>query len=70
MNIKNTPWKISALFAFMMMVIVPLTGCDRDEGGMEEAAESVDESMNDFGNAVEDKCEDAKSGAGAEDTDC
>lgn len=70
MNTENSRLKLSAMFAIVMMALVPLSGCDRDEGGMEEAAESVDQSMNDFGNAVEDKCEEAKEGAGASDTDC
>lgn len=61
----KTTYTLAALFlsAFLAM------GCE-DDGAMEEAGESVDEAASDFGNAVEDACEDIKDGADAEDQDC
>lgn len=46
-----------------------LAACER-EGPMERAGENIDEAATDMGNAVEDKCEEMKEGAGADDTDC
>lgn len=46
-----------------------LAACDT-EGPAERAGERVDETATDVGNAIEDKCEEAKEQAGAEDTDC
>ncbi len=54
----------------MLLSALTLTGCDRNEGPMEEMGENMDEAATDFGNAVEDACEDAKEGANADDTDC
>lgn len=47
-----------------------LAACDNNDGPMEQAGERVDETATDVGNAIEDKCEEAKKQAGAEDTDC
>ncbi len=46
-----------------------LAACD-NQGPAERAGERIDEFATDAGNAVEDKCEEIKEGAGAEDTDC
>lgn len=62
--------KLPLIFTALFVAAIPLSGCDRDEGGLEEAAENTEEAMTDFGNTVEDKCEEAKSGMNAEDTDC
>ena len=37
---------------------------------MERAGEEIDNAANDAGNAIEDACEEAKEGMGADDTDC
>ena len=68
MTMKFT--KTLSLIAIMLLSLTALTGCDRDEGGMEEMGETMDEAATDFGNAVEDGCEDMKEGANADDTDC
>ncbi len=47
-----------------------LAACDSNDGPVERAGERVDETATDVGNAIEDKCEEAKEQAGAEDTDC
>lgn len=47
-----------------------LAACDNSDGPVERAGERVDETTTDVGNAIEDKCEEAKEQAGAEDTDC
>ena len=47
-----------------------LAACDNNDGPAERAGERVDEVSTDVGNAVEDKCEEMKEGAGAEDADC
>jgi hypothetical protein len=40
------------------------------EGPAERAGKKLDEAATDVGNAVEDKCEKAKEGLGAKDTNC
>jgi len=47
-----------------------LAACEKNDGPVERAGERVDEVTTDVGNAIEDKCEEMKEGAGAEDTDC
>ena len=54
----------------LLLSALTLTGCDRDEGGMEEMGENMDEAATDFGNAVEDACEEAKEGANADNPNC
>ena len=44
-------------------------GCE-NEGPAERAGERIDEAAEDFGNAVEDACEDMKEKAGTKDQDC
>lgn len=62
--------KAFSLIAIMLLSLTTLTACDRDEGGMEEMGEKMDEAATDFGNAIEDGCEDMKEGVNADDTDC
>ncbi|WP_372749862.1 hypothetical protein [Litorivivens sp.] len=62
--------KALSLTAMMVLPLTTLIGCDRDEGGMEEIGENMDEAATDFANAVEDTCEDAKESANAENTNC
>ena len=69
-HLKNSKAKTAFLFALLMAAVVPLSACDRNEGGMEEMGENMDEAATDFGNAVEDKCEEYKQEAGAENTNC
>ncbi len=52
------------------LLALPLAGCDRNQGPFEEAGEKMDEAATDFGNSVEDACEDMKEGMNAEDKDC
>ncbi len=47
-----------------------LAACDSNDGPLERAGERVDKAATDIGNAIEDKCEEAKEHAGAADTDC
>ena len=47
-----------------------LAACDNHEGPMERAGEKIDKAATDVGNAIEDKCEETKEAAGAEDTRC
>lgn len=46
-----------------------IAGC-KQEGPAETTGKKLDEVTTDIGNAVEDKCEEAKKAAGAEDTRC
>ncbi len=62
--------KSLSLFAILLVSLVAMTGCDRDEGGMEEMGENMDEAATDFGNAIEDSCEEMKEGVDAENTNC
>ncbi len=47
-----------------------LTACSDDNTTAEDVGEHIDQTVTDTGNAIEDKCEDVKEAAGAEDTDC
>ncbi len=47
-----------------------LAACDLNEGPAERAGESVDEAATDVGNAIEDKCEEAKDSLGMQDSRC
>lgn len=60
----KTPLTLAAFLLSAFLVV----GCD--DGPMEDAGESIDDAASDFGNAVEDACEDVKEGVGAEDKDC
>jgi predicted small secreted protein len=59
------------IFRVLILIIAAafVTACDND-GPMERAGEKIDNAASDAGNAVEDACEDAKEGMGADDTDC
>jgi len=63
MNIKN-----KSLLILTIVAALGLTACS--ENNAESAGEKIDEVMTDTGNAIEDACEDAKDGLGAEDKDC
>lgn len=54
---------------FALLLAGGLAGCEK-KGPMEEAGEKIDNAATDIGNAVEDRCEEAKEAAGAEDTRC
>ncbi|HAG95831.1 MAG: hypothetical protein CMK83_09540 [Pseudomonadales bacterium] len=58
------------IFAFITALSVVITACDVNEGGAEEAGESIDEVMTDTGNKVEDLCEDAKQTMNADNENC
>ncbi len=62
--------KFAKAFSLIAIMLLSLTACDRDEGGMEEMGETMDEAATDFGNAVEDGCENMKEGANADNTNC
>ena len=64
----KTLMKTIVTAAFLMLTL-GLTACHQ-EGPAERAGESVDNTMTDMGNSVEDACEDVKEGVGAKDTDC
>lgn len=46
-----------------------MAACEK-KGPLESAGEKIDNAATDVGNAVEDKCEQAKDAAGASDTRC
>ncbi|AOS95730.1 hypothetical protein AUP74_00258 [Microbulbifer aggregans] len=58
-----------ALVFFAALLSVGIAGCER-ETGAEEVGETIDETIEDAGNAVEDACEEVKEGADVADTDC
>jgi hypothetical protein len=60
---------LARMFAVMCVCGV-LAACDNNDGPMERAGERIDKAATDIGNAIEDKCEEAKKHAGASDTDC
>lgn len=51
------------------LLVTGITACEK-ESGAEEVGETIDETVTDMGNAVEDACEDMKEKAGTEDQDC
>lgn len=68
---------IRKLLLISIVSAFAVTGCDTDDGPAEKAGESLDnagdaiaDSARDVGNAIEDKCEEIKENADAEDTDC
>ncbi len=56
--------------AFIITILFTITACDSNDGPLEKAGESIDKAATDMGNKIEDTCEDAKKGMGAEDTRC
>ena len=58
------------LYLFLFLAIFSVVGCDQNDGPLEKTGENIDEAYTDMGNAIEDKCEDIKKNANAEDTDC
>lgn len=67
---KRSPRAALAALLAMLMLAPVLSGCEREQGPMEEMGESMDEAATDFGNAVEDECEEMKERMDAKDTDC
>jgi hypothetical protein len=59
----------SILLLTLLLSAFLTVACER-QGPAERVGEQIDEAAEDFGNAVEDACEDAKEAANAEDTDC
>lgn len=59
---------LKALPLIMAVAALGLAGCE--DGPAESAGEKIDNTMTEMGNKVEDACEDAKEGMGAEDSDC
>ena len=51
------------------LLVTGITACEK-ESGAEKVGETIDETITDVGNAVEDTCEEVKEEAGAEDQDC
>ncbi|GAB1257975.1 hypothetical protein NBRC116494_24770 [Aurantivibrio plasticivorans] len=67
--------KYFTLPSMLLASILLMTGCD--QGPAEEFGEEVDDVVSnvedkatEVGNAIEDKCEEIKAEAGAEDSDC
>ncbi|NVJ62256.1 MAG: hypothetical protein HWE27_17850 [Gammaproteobacteria bacterium] len=58
------------LIIAMTFQLALLSGCDQDDGPIEEAGEKADEVITDAKNKVEDTCEELKEKADAKDTDC
>ena len=61
---------INKLKILLISIIAVLTLSACNEGPVEESAEKVDEAISDTNNALEDACEDAKSGMDLKDQDC
>jgi len=53
----------------MTVLVAGMFGCEK-KGPAESAGEKIDNATTDIGNKIEDKCEEAKEGAGAKDTRC
>lgn len=51
------------------LLVTGITACEK-ESRAEKVGETIDETITDVGNAVEDTCEEVKEEAGAEDQDC
>jgi predicted small lipoprotein YifL len=61
-NLKN--------MAFIAVMFFTITACDSNDGPLEKAGKSIDNTATDMGNKVEDACEDAKKGLNMKDTNC
>lgn len=44
--------KMSPLF-FALFLVLPMAACDRDEGPLEEAAEGIEDAVDDIGDAID-----------------
>lgn len=58
-----------ALVLFAALLSIGIAGCEQ-ETDAEQIGETIDETIEDAGNAVEDACEEVKEGADVADTDC
>ncbi len=67
MNKLTTFIKLLCLISVMLFVT---TACDSDDSSMENVGEKLDNAATDFGNKVEDTCEDIKESLNAKDSDC
>lgn len=61
-------FKNKLLLVLAVVSTFGLAACNDD--GAEEAGEKIDNMVTDTGNAIEDACEEAKEGLGADDKDC
>ena len=60
--------KLIPVSLLVILASFSLTGCE--EGPLEEAGKSLDKTVTDVGNKIEDACEDVKEDVNAKDTDC
>lgn len=60
---------VKILMFSLLISMFALTACEQ-KGPAEELGEEIDNAATDFGNAVEDACEDIKDAADAKDKDC
>ncbi len=62
---------MNLLKPFLFVTLVSLFGITAcEQGPMEKAGETIDDTVEDVGNKAEDACEEAKEGMEMKDTDC
>lgn len=67
-NLKATTNNVARILCAALLC-AGMAACDK-KGPAETVGEKIDKTATDVGNAVEDKCEEAKESAGASDTRC
>lgn len=58
------------VLSIISVMVFSVAACDSDDGAAEKAGATIDNTTTDLGNKIEDACEKAKEGVGANDTDC
>lgn len=56
--------------SLIVLVLSVLYSCDANDGTLEKAGESIDKAATDFGNKIEDECEELKEGLKVKDPRC
>ena len=67
MNSITTLCTKTAILAVMLFAIA---ACDSNDGPLEKAGQSIDQTATDMGNKIEDACEEIKKGVNAQDSNC
>ena len=56
--------------AILAVMLFAIAACDSNDGPLEKAGQSIDQTATDMGNKIEDACEEMKKGVNAQDSNC
>tara|TARA_R110002095_G_scaffold210466_1_gene197726 strand:- start:5620 stop:5823 length:204 start_codon:yes stop_codon:yes gene_type:complete len=56
--------------AILAVMLFAIAACDSNDGPLEKAGQSIDQTATDMGNKIEDACEEIKKGVNAQDSNC